>query len=61
LPYELSGRQSPETVTSKLAGLPPQEKREQVGDHVATVTTMYPKMGMTYWLEKAEAESPKMP
>jgi hypothetical protein len=24
--------------------------------HVATATTMYREMGMTYWLEKAAAE-----
>jgi len=30
--------------------------REQAGEHLATATTMYREMGMTYWLEKAEAE-----
>ena len=31
-------------------------KREQAQKHVATATTMYRDMGMTYWLEQAEAE-----
>jgi DNA-binding SARP family transcriptional activator len=30
--------------------------REQAQEHLATATTMYREMGMTYWLEKAEAE-----
>ena len=29
---------------------------EQARGHLATATTMYREMGMTYWLEKAEAE-----
>jgi class 3 adenylate cyclase/tetratricopeptide (TPR) repeat protein len=33
------------------------DKREQAGEHLATATTMYREMGMTYWLEKAEAET----
>jgi hypothetical protein len=32
------------------------DKREQAGEHLATATTMYREMGMTYWLEKVEAE-----
>jgi hypothetical protein len=32
------------------------DKREQAQAHLATATTMYREMGMTYWLEKAEAE-----
>jgi class 3 adenylate cyclase len=32
-------------------------QREQVQEHLATATTMYREMGMTYWLEKAEAET----
>jgi tetratricopeptide (TPR) repeat protein len=32
------------------------DKREQAKEHFATATTMYREMGMTYWLEKAEAE-----
>jgi hypothetical protein len=32
------------------------DKREQAQDHLATATTMYREMGMTFWLEKAEAE-----
>jgi hypothetical protein len=28
------------------------DKREQARDHLATATTMYREMGMTYWLEK---------
>jgi tetratricopeptide (TPR) repeat protein len=31
-------------------------KREQASEHLATATTMYREMGMTYWLEQAEAE-----
>ena len=31
-------------------------KREQAQEHLTTTTTMYREMGMTYWLEKAEAE-----
>jgi class 3 adenylate cyclase/tetratricopeptide (TPR) repeat protein len=32
-------------------------KREQAREHLATATTMYRDMDMTYWLEKAEAET----
>ena len=32
------------------------DKREQAQEHLATATTMYREMGMTYWLEKTEAE-----
>jgi hypothetical protein len=32
------------------------DKREQTQEHLATATTMYREMGMTYWLERAEAE-----
>jgi tetratricopeptide (TPR) repeat protein len=31
-------------------------QREQVQKHLTAATTMYREMGMTYWLEKAEAE-----
>jgi hypothetical protein len=31
--------------------------REQAQQHLTTATTMYHEMGMTYWLEKAEAET----
>jgi tetratricopeptide (TPR) repeat protein len=31
-------------------------KGEQAQEHLTTATTMYREMGMTYWLEKAEAE-----
>jgi class 3 adenylate cyclase/tetratricopeptide (TPR) repeat protein len=31
-------------------------KPEQAQEHLTTATTMYREMGMTYWLEKAEAE-----
>jgi tetratricopeptide (TPR) repeat protein len=31
-------------------------EREQAHEHVTTATTMYREMGMTYWLEQAEAE-----
>src|ERR1700692_1640548 len=30
--------------------------REQAQEYVATATMMYREMGMTYWLEQAEAE-----
>ena len=29
---------------------------QQAQEHLATATTMYREMGMTYWLEQAEAE-----
>ena len=32
------------------------DKREPTREHLATAMTMYREMGMTYWLEKAEAE-----
>ena len=32
------------------------DRREQAREQLATATTMYRDMGMTYWLEKAEAE-----
>jgi tetratricopeptide (TPR) repeat protein len=31
-------------------------KRQQAQEHLNTATAMYREMGMTYWLEKAEAE-----
>jgi len=31
-------------------------KRDKGQEHLTTATTMYREMGMTYWLEKAEAE-----
>ena len=31
-------------------------KREQTREHLATATTMYREMGMTYWVEQAERE-----
>ncbi len=31
-------------------------KREQAQEHLHTATTMYREMGMTYWLELADAE-----
>jgi Tetratricopeptide repeat len=31
-------------------------KREHAFEHLATATMIYRDMGMTYWLEKAEAE-----
>jgi tetratricopeptide (TPR) repeat protein len=33
------------------------DKREQAREHLANAATMYRDMGMTYWLEKAEAET----
>ncbi len=35
-------------------------KRQEAQEHLATATTMYRKMGMTYWLEKAEGEMKEM-
>jgi len=35
-------------------------KREQAQEHLTTATTMYREMGMTYWLERAEAEMGKL-
>jgi hypothetical protein len=32
------------------------DKRERAESHLITATTMYREMGMTYWLERAEAE-----
>jgi hypothetical protein len=32
------------------------DKREHAQEHLATATTMYRGMGMTYWLEKAEVQ-----
>jgi hypothetical protein len=34
-------------------------KREQAREHIATATTMYREMGITYWLEQAEAATTK--
>jgi hypothetical protein len=31
------------------------DKREQAREHLATATTMYREMGMTFWREKAKA------
>ena len=31
-------------------------QREQAQEHLTTATTMYREMGMTYWVEQAEAE-----
>jgi hypothetical protein len=31
-------------------------KREQAQEHLTTATTLYREMGMTYWVEQAEAE-----
>jgi hypothetical protein len=33
----------------------PRRLRQQAQEHLATATTMYREMGMTYWLEKAQA------
>ena len=32
------------------------DKREQAQEHLAAAPAMYRDMGMTYWLEKAEAK-----
>jgi hypothetical protein len=31
-------------------------RHEQAQEHLASATTMYREMGMTYWLEQTEAE-----
>jgi hypothetical protein len=31
-------------------------RRQEAQEHLTSATTMYRDMGMTYWLEKAEAE-----
>jgi hypothetical protein len=36
------------------------DEREQAQERLTTATTMYREMGMTYWLEKAEAEMHEM-
>ena len=36
------------------------DKREQAQECLATATTMYREMGMTYWLEQAEAETRRL-
>ena len=36
------------------------DRHQQAGEHLATATTMYREMGMTYWLEKAETEIAKL-
>jgi tetratricopeptide (TPR) repeat protein len=35
-------------------------KRQEAQEHLTTATTMYREMGMTYWLEKAAAESAEL-
>jgi tetratricopeptide (TPR) repeat protein len=35
-------------------------RREQAREHLATATTMYREMGMTYWLERTEAEESEL-
>jgi hypothetical protein len=35
-------------------------RAEAAREHLATATTMYIDMGMTYWVEEAEAEMPKL-
>jgi hypothetical protein len=35
------------------------DSREEAQEHLATPTAMYREMGMTYWLEKGEAEMTK--
>jgi hypothetical protein len=37
------------------------DKREQAREHLATATTKYRGIGMTYWLEKAESEMAELP
>ena len=35
-------------------------KRQEAQEHLTTATTMYREMGMTYWLEKAAAETKEL-
>jgi hypothetical protein len=35
-------------------------KREQAWQYLTTATTMYRDMGMTYWVETAEAETKEL-
>jgi hypothetical protein len=51
---------SSHTATSVSATLRRTGQREQAQEHLTTATTMYREMGMTYWLEKAEAEMKKI-
>ena len=53
-------RRSPSLVAHCHLGLGKLYRRtgecEQAQEHLTTATTMYREMGMTYWLEQAEAE-----
>jgi uncharacterized protein HemY len=35
------------------------DRGQEAQEHLTTATSMYSDMGMTYWLEKAEAEMTK--
>ena len=37
------------------------DKREDAREHLTTATTMYREMGMTYWVEQAEAALRELP
>ncbi len=50
-------RPSSPTATSVSASSTAARKREQAQGHLAIATTMYYDMGMTYRLEKAEADT----
>ncbi len=38
----------------------PTGERKQAHEHLTAATTMYREMGMTYWLEQAEAETKEL-
>ena len=54
------GPSSPTATSASASSTRRTGKREQAQEHVATATTMYRDMGMTYWLEQAEAAGPRV-
>ena len=53
---ELACAPSSPTATSALARYRRTGKRDLAQEHLTTAMSLYREMGMTYWLEKAEAE-----
>jgi hypothetical protein len=47
---------SPTAISASASSTNARVSTSRAQDHLATATTMYREMGMTYWLEKAEAE-----
>jgi hypothetical protein len=43
-------------IGNPFAAGPTPAQAQQAQEHLTTATTMYREMGMTYWLEQAEAE-----